>query len=240
MSESADLLDTYLSSNWSYYIAIFVSILFFIAFWNVCAVIGAKMDGSIKERMDCVRKPGYWLTICAILDLDQFPAMARISFSTISLCSSLLFWFLIDCFILNQISTDSVVVVEPRVVKSYPDIMDRDVRALCILNADDNKFFSHAKYGTIERDIWDKKRLIVQGFDGVSIQKYQEGFLEQRYVGIIREWAIHGLANTAMPIIARINDKYRLYVKSTGQSFDAPFMMRTDIDPRISDILNRM
>lgn len=242
VTESADLLDTYLSFNWSYYFSIFISILCFIASWNICAMIGSRIDVSVKNKLRSTRKPAYWLITCSILDEDQFPDIARISFSAISICTFMLLYFFIDCFLLNQISTDLVVVVEPQVVKSYSDILYRDdVKALFVESNDDNKFFSDAKYGSLEHEIWKTKSIMVHAVDSENIQRYQEGILKQRYVGIIRDWVILSAANTMAPIMAKMNnDLLRLYVKSTGQSYDNSCMMRNDIDPRFYVYIDRM
>lgn len=156
-----DLLDTYLSFDWSYFLSIILTFLFFTATWSLCSIFARRMSPSLKDEIDRGRKPAYWVMLCAILDQDQYPSISMISFTILFLCFSSFFYLFIDCFMLNTISTDLVVTAEPRVIRDYNDIIQRsDVKVVFLPGMNEEFFFKDAQPGTVEEQIWSKRYII--------------------------------------------------------------------------------
>ena len=156
-----DLLDNYLSFHYSYFVAIIVTFIFFSFAWKLCSFFARKISKSLKKEIRHARKPAYWVMLCAILDQDQYPNVSRISFSILSFCFSLFFYLLIDCFMLNTISTDLVVMIEPRVIRNYDDIIKRDeIRVVFLEGMNEDYFFRTADEETDEWKIWQRRQIL--------------------------------------------------------------------------------
>ena len=239
--KTTDLLDAYTSFDWSYYFSVTLSVIIFLCSWSLCAELGKRIAKQIKDELDNDRKPSYWLLTCAILDQDQFPNVSRATFSILSACISILFFVLIDCFMLNTISTDLVVFTEPKVIKSLQDILDRDdVQAVFIKGLDEDKFFKEAKEGSVEEKVWKRKSAFIEGVNEKTTQILKDKFMDQEYVAIIRDWVAYACANTLFPMLADGSDYRMLVIKDHEKSFINAAMMRPDIGKEVDDLMNKV
>ena len=205
--KGSDLLSTYLSFHWSYYFAIIATFIIFTISWSYCSLLSSKISRKLLDEIVNSRKPPWWIMICAILDQDQYPVVSRISFTILSLCSSSFFYLLIDCFILSMISTDLVVIDEPRVINDYVDTIKADddgkgVRVWMWKGSTEEEFFKDSLDGTLEREVWNR-RIRTEETD---VTKLLGPLMEQRYIMICRNGLITSLANYFLQMVYMTDD----------------------------------
>lgn len=189
------LLNTYFSFHWSYYTSIIFSFLIFLFSWSICSKIARKSSKKLKKEIRCARKPGCWIMICAILDQDQYPNISAICFSIISLCASLFFFLFIDCFMLNMISTDLVVITEPSVIRSYDDIIrNEDIKIPIVKGSDIETIIKSAKFGTKFEKVVQKVK-IVNSNGYLYSQEACEEIMERKMVLIWYDWLMVYIGN---------------------------------------------
>lgn len=130
----------------------------FIYIWKFCENLASDIDENCKSELDNARLPSYWIMLCAILDQDQFPNVSKSSFSVLSICFSLFFFVMVDCYMMNMMRSDLVVIDEPGVVRTYQDAIDKEgLRLIFFTGSDEEKFFRDAPIGTKEYAIWQKR-----------------------------------------------------------------------------------
>ena len=239
MAES-DLMDAYTQFPASYYLSIFLTLIVFIFAWKTCARLGSKLSRTVRRQLRKSRLPSYWIMICALLDQDQYPNVSRISFSILSFCFSLFFLIAINCFMLNTMSTNLVVIEEPAVVRTYEDAINRkDLRMLFYNGMDEVKFFKNAREGSVESKIWDK-RLIVEDMSMELISRLWQPTINQKVVGLVRDWMCLSVANFGLTKTRLMGIDYirALVTKDqTGKYFTNAFMMHKDAPQVLEDFL---
>lgn len=146
-----NLLHTYLSFDWSYYVSVVVSMMVFIFTWNMCASTAGHVNKKLKRQVKNARKGGVYLIFCDMLNQHQYPNISRMGFTVISTSASVLFFFLVDCFMMSMISTDLVVITEPRVIRTYDDIIDNDVKIWVFKGTSEESLFRDLSLGIDER-----------------------------------------------------------------------------------------
>lgn len=186
----SDLLDAYLDFQWPYYVSILLTFIFFISSWKFCSFLARKISRKLRDEIQNARLPPYWIMICAILDQDQFPAISRAAFSTLSILFSLFFYVLIDCFMLNTMSADLVTITEPKVVQSYQDIIDREgLKVIFFPGMDEEALFMSAPEGSVEAQIWEKKESM-EDLSADTLARIWFPLQTQENVGILRHWLV--------------------------------------------------
>ena len=240
--DETDLMDAYLQFPWSYYTSILSSLVVFILAWKVCACLACKMSQTLKEELRKSRLPSYWIMICAILDQDQYPNISRVAFSILSFCFSFLFFVAIDCFMLNTMSADLVVIEEPAVVRTYEDALEREGLKLVFMEGmEDAEFFRSSDPGTIENQIWDRRVMIKDATMEVIASVWQP-LLGQEMVGICRDWIGNGAMNLALSQMHQIgvpNLRGMVTKDETGKMITHAFMQLRDASPVLKNFLER-
>lgn len=230
---SIDLMDTYLSFNISYYVSILVSFILFTLTWNMFI---KKCEKLRIKRQDS----SFWTVLRALLDQDNFPDIQAPSVSMLSLLVTLLFYLLINRFMLNMMSADLVIIKEPRVVTSYDDIIDREDVSVLFLNGwDDEVFFRDAEKGTPEYEVW-KKRIILDDVSIDSVSKLWQPVLDQHIVSVSRDWISHAISNMG---ISKNREMGLLNVRSIETNIDKyftnSFMINKLAPIKLKEFLNK-
>lgn len=235
--KSTDLIDMYMSLHWSNYLSVLISTICLLLFWNKFIKLSQKRT---RKKFVKARKSGYWLMICAILDQYQFPDISHISNSIISICTSLLFFISIDCFILNMVGTDLVVIEDPDAVTSYSDIIKYDkAKALFFQGMTESVIFKNSDIKSDEYEIYTNYSIIFDRIDSRAFMEFQHGFFNRSIVGIIRDWVPMVIANTVMPSLPN-SDMYRVYSSSkvVDKKFLNGIMYRSNMDPRFENLIS--
>lgn len=76
------------------------------------------------------RSDATWITTCAFLDQDNFPTH-RHYILLLSCFMSIGVFFAVN-FLTNSVGTDLIVIEQPITVKSYDDIISRNITSMCI------------------------------------------------------------------------------------------------------------
>ena len=230
--EEGDLFDTYLQFHWSCNLSLSLSF-FFLAFsWSACVLLGRKLCHNIRQQLDSARLNSFWIVTRAFFDQDQFPDISNVTFSALGLLISLLFFVAKDCFMLNLVSTDLVVIKEPPVIRSYQDAVEREnLRILLFSGTFEETFFRGADEGTLEHNLWNKVYL-VEELSPQSLMAIYDPVVEQRMVSLVRDWlginaAVIGITKSRMD---GYNNLRALATKdeSSGKRFTVGFMIRRD------------
>lgn len=185
--ESGDLIDAYLAFHWSYYVSLVVTLAIFIMVWRMCEKYCFRYRPKQKTEIQNARLPPSWIMTCAILDQDQFPNITHIAFKALSLLFSLFFFITIDCFMMNIMSTDLVVIEIPQVIRTYQDFLDRNAKIIFMEGWDENNFFEHAPEGSLEKQLWDK-RYMIRTVNVETMSAIREPILRQEMALVLRDW----------------------------------------------------
>lgn len=230
----SDLMDAYLEFHWSYYVSLSLTFFIFIFVWKICANLATKICKTLRDEIRNARLPSYWIMICAILDQDQFPNVSRIAFSTLSICFSLFFFILVDCFMMNIMRSDLATIEEPRVIRTYEDIVDRNGLEILFLNGmDEEVFFRDAEEGSIESKIWDKKK-IIKSISPDIIGEVWQPVIDQRIIGIVRDWTGLSAANLGITKTRAMEvENIRAITTRVDQHFTNAFMIHKDAPPKL-------
>lgn len=163
-----------------------LSFFLFIFSWSLCSVVACKMSQRIQNEISRTQKPSYWVMICAILDQDQYPNISKVSFTILSLLTSTLFYLLIDCFMLNMISTDLVVTAKPSVIQSYDEIIVReDLRVFDYKGSSAGRLFKRAVPGSKFHEVAKKVKLYDFILDAYNVW---EPIRDQKMILASSEW----------------------------------------------------
>lgn len=237
-----DLIDSYLSFNWTYYLAIMLSFIIFTASWNIFSILGSKICDILEYRIKNSYKPCYWITLCSILEQYQYPNVLKLSFLCLSICSTMLFYIFINCFMLGMIQTDLVVITEPQVVRDYRDIISRsEVKVLFFKGTPEEQFFEHAKDGTDEFKLWQKKQHL-KTVSADSVFELIDPAFQQKVVIIARQWTVDIIIHTIHPYGEQkgyLNAKY-LTTFDHGKSFTNGYVMRKGVDNHIKYFFDKL
>lgn len=238
----SDLMDAYLDFHWSYYVSLIPTFFLFIFIWKMFTVSAGTMFDTIKEQLEKSRLPSYWLMICAILDQDQFPDISPF-FSILSLCVTVFFFVLFDCFMMNMMSADLVTIDEPAVIRSYQDAIDRKGLGLMFFNGwDDENFFRYAKKGTMESKIWEK-RYEMPGVSMDSIMQVFQPVMDQKVVVLLRDWVGLTAANFGLTkLLDGGNTEMRALMTKdeTGKFFTNAYMIQKDAHELLKNYFHDM
>lgn len=239
--KDVDLLSMYLSFHWSYYLSIILTFAFFTAAWSCCSFLAKRIRRKLKNQIKNARKPSWWILTCAILDQDQYPNISRVSFTILSICFTSFFYFLIDCFMLNMISTDLVMVEQPTVVRDYSDIIDRDdggrLRVLLTDGSTEAEFFSSAPDGSQERRIWERHI----NFQNLPVEEAVKCFFEQQCIGFLADYLSLSFADLTLQFAYHnAYNRSRIYLihDPTDKSFLGSFMMNTNAHSKVKSFIH--
>lgn len=234
-------MDAYLDFHWTYYSSLIGTLIAFIAIWNWCSLIAGKISERVEKEIQNARLPSYWIMICAILDQDQFPMISRLAFTILSFCFSLFFFIMVDCFMLNMMSTDLVTIEEPRVVRSYDDIIGReDLNAEFFKGWNEEEFFREAKDGSKEFAIWQKRR-IMEELSANSIGDIWQKVIDQQIIFLLRDWVGLAAANFGITKTRELGVEYirAIYTKDeTGKFFTNAFLIQKEAPQVLKDYIN--
>ena len=249
-----DLLDTYLSLDWSYFVSLISMFIFFVISWNFCSYISRRLirrkvisRGLINRRIisevirkGIIRESAVWIILCALLDQDLFPInfkkmskVSKITFSFLSICVSIFFFLLIRCFMFNMISTDLLIITQPKVIRSYEDILNREnTSAIFLGGMSEEDFFKDAKDGTAEHAIW-QRRKILESISPPMIVEIVHPILEQKICAIVRHWLAVLMVYYGLSIAAVHGYSARglITMDPSGKSFTGAFMLNTHAHP---------
>ena len=237
-----DLLDAYLQFPVSYYLSTFITFLAFVLTWKSCARAAGKLSRTVRRQLRNARLPSYWIMVCAILDQDQYPTVSRVAFTILSFCFSLFFFITVDCFILNTMTTDLVVIDEPATIGNYDQAIAREgLKVGFMRGMDEIAFFRDAKEGSKERQIWDKSMVLDSvTFDTIG-QLWGPG-MGQKLVSIFRGWITHLLLNIGITKTRQMGLDYvrALAVKDeTGKYFTNAWMVHAKAPQALKHYLHR-
>lgn len=238
--EPQDLINAYLEFDWSYYLALTVSLVGFIIAWKFCESIASKLSDRVKNELERSRLPPWWIMICAVLDQDQFPKISRAAFTILSLCFSFFFFITIDCFMLNVMSSDLVTIENPRVVQSYRDILEReDLKVLFVVGLDEETLFQNAEKGSDEFEIW-KKRFELRDLSVNSIASVWQPIIDQKMIGLMRDWLGRGAANLGLSKMREIGVQYIRALETrdeTGKMITNSMMIQRQAPKQLKDYM---
>lgn len=257
-----DLLDTYLSLDWSYFLSLISMFIFFVISWNFCSYISRRLireklisRGLINRRIisrevirkELVRESGVWIILCALLDQDLYPInskkmskVSKITFSFLSICVSMLFFLLIDCFMFNVISTDLVIITQPKVIRSYEDILNSENTSAIFLDGmSEEDSFKYAEDGTAEHAIW-QRRKILESLSPPKIFELVNPIIEQKICGIVRHWIAVLFVYYGLTIATDRNFSARglITMDPSGKSFTGAFMLNTHAHPILKKFIH--
>lgn len=239
-----DLLDAYLTFHWSYYFSVLFAICYLVAAWSLCAFFARKLSRKVRKEIRRARIDSCWIVFSAIIDQDNFPVISSICFTILSLCSSIIFFVLIDCFMLNMISTDLVVIDEPKVIKSYYDIARRkDLGIVFLPGMNEEDFFKDAKYGTYEYEIW-RKRQQLESVSPGSIGQMIIPAINQKLITILREWIQVIASNYILQVAFRMEEfkdaRILLTRDTTEKYYTSSFIVSKDVHPILKRFIHNM
>ena len=142
---------------------------------------------------------------------------------------------------LNMMSTDLVTIEEPRVIRSYDDIIGReDLKVLFFKGLEEEEFFREAKDGSKEFMIW-QKRKIMEEVSAESISDLWQPVIDQRIVMILRDWVGLAVANFGITKTREIDIDYirAIYTKDeTGKFFINALMIQKEAPQVLKDYIN--
>lgn len=225
-TEGASLMDAYLSFQPSFYIVVVSTVAIFITTWTICSQLASKISDKYKEEIRKARLSPTWIIVCAILDQDQFPNVSKVSFSVLSICFSTFFYITIDCYMMNSMSTDLVVPVEPIVVKSLQDILKRpDVQLLHADGSDEELFMAKADPDSVLGMIWKYKTNHVMKFDQQTGIGLWEPIRDGKLVGLVRSYMALIVSNLGITTTRLMGDNsIRALIVNDERSFTTAFM----------------
>ena len=242
----ASLLSAYTSFHWSYYFAIISTFLTFSLAWACCSYLARTIRKRLKRELVRANLPAWWIMTCAILDQDQYPKVSRIAFTILSLCFTEFFYLFIDCYMLNQIRTDLIVIKEPQVIHDYYDLIRREkdsVYAVFREGSPETKFFENAPDGTPESEVW-KRRLVIESYNN---EEYIRALMAQKHILIFRMVLLIDLVKLLLEIAwdgkfgySGGNLRALIIRDPTGKSWINSFMINPRSDPRIVQYINHM
>lgn len=242
-TRNIDLMQTYLSFDLHYYIALFTTFLLLMWAWNLSEFVAYRISIRQKKQISRSRNSIFWILLRAFLDQVRFPQLPHISFTLIAVLSSWFFVMFICKFMMNMLSTDLVIIVKPRVFKDYGDIVrNEELKVLVVTTAIESDFFKNAAEGTMENLIWGKR------YEMKSVSKSViEGLIlklsHQEIVLIVREWMAYfvgSLALSYLPGIGMNNLRVYLVRDSTGKNFVNAFMLSKNVNPVIKKFSRKM
>ena len=147
---------------------------------------------------------------------------------------------MVDCFMLNIMRAELVTIEEPRVIRSYDDIIKReDLQIIFFEGTEEEEFFHDALIGTKEYEIWQKRRYL-HDISPKSFGEVWQPAIDQRTVAVIRDWmgrcaASFGLTKT------REMGIYNLRVMETkdetGKFFTNAFIISRDAPQVLKDYM---
>ena len=128
----------------------------------------------------------FWNTLCAFLDQDNFPTDS-LFIETLSFVMMLCSFFILS-YATNSMGSDLVTVDKPYVVKSYDDIIDRNIKVMVHQELPEYNKFMHAMKGTMEYELSKNVRPNILGVP------YDQGYYSQELVAIGRSPAVETTA----------------------------------------------
>ena len=232
-----DLLDAYLTFHWSYYFSVLFTICYLVAAWSLCAFFARKVSRKVRQEIRKARIDSCWIVFSAIIDQDNFPVIS-------SVCSSIIFFILIYYFMLNMISTDLIVIDEPKVIKSYNDIARRnDLGIVFLPGTNEEDFFKDAKYGTYEYEIW-RKRQQLESVSPESIGQMIIPAMNQKLITILREWIQVIASNYILQVAFRMEEfkdaRILLTRDATEKYYTSSFIVSKDVHPILKRFIHNM
>lgn len=254
-TSNRDLLDTYLSFDWSYFVSIISMFILFVISWNFCSYISRRLirRKSISRRLINRRiiteevigkrltsESAVWIILRALLDQDLFPInfkkmskVSKITFSFLPICISIFFFLLIRCFMFNMISTDLVIIAQPKVIRSYEDILNgENTSAIFLDGMGEEDFFKDAKDGTVEHAIWQRRKTL-ESLSLLRIRELVQPTIEQKICAIVRHWIAVVLVYHGLSIASNHDNSVRglITMDPSGKSFTGAFMLNTHAHP---------
>ena len=238
----SDLMDAYLQFPYSYYSSLLLTLIGFIVAWKTCARLAGKLSSQVRDELENARTPAWWIMVRAILDQDQYPNVSKVAFSILSFCVSLLFFVAVDCFMLNTMSADLVVIEEPAVIRSYEDIVNRNgLRVLFFKGMDEESFFNAAKEGTLEYEVW-KRRWVHDNGKMDTVSKVSQPIFDQTAIAIAREWMVKTSVISGLTTLRELEwDKSRVLLTKdpTGKFLSFAFMIQKEAPQQLKDYMNQ-
>lgn len=200
------------------------------------------MHRKLRREIRNARLPAYWLLLCAILDQDQFPIISHISFTAISTFCSLCFYLMIDCFMLNLVSTDLVSVVDPPVVRNYADILERDNLSVIFLpGTSEETIFKNSLEGSVESKIWERRHIITS-LSAAVVPGIIKATIAQEVVTILNTWAatILGYVCYSIAVERGYNNKVLMTRDDTDKQVTSAYMISTYADTQLKEFVHSL
>lgn len=217
-TKSVDLMDSFLSYHPSYYI------------WFLLLFSLLSISWSLCSYYEHIKHSALWIIMsCSLFSQCSYPKITLTSSHVITCLSSIFFFLYIYCFMLNMLSTDLIVIVEPKVIKDYQDIVSSpNVRAIFIRGGIEYGIFaSYEDNQSFEYEIF-HNRSLVMNFHGKEIMDVLSRMLQQSVIGIVREWMAYILASMVLMYAKQVgNDKLRVYLINdpTDKKFESAFIV---------------
>ena len=137
---------------------------------------------------------------------------------------------------LNAMSSSLVSIKEPKVTRTYQDVLDRPASELKVIfspGTGEDNFFRDAEPGSKEAQIWDRHVEVTQ-LTMNAISDVWSPVIGQELIGITRMWVLRTAANFGLTKTRAIgNEAIRALgtTDETGKSFTNGVMYLMDINP---------
>lgn len=146
MTETRDLMHMFAAYDW---------VMWFCVLTTMFIVINLLMLGRhLLQKKKGIAEPT-WIVTMFMLDQDYLHEVN--AFLYVLSISLTFFSYFNTQYMLNNMSTDMIVILDPEVIQSYDDIISREnYTATWLKHYSDHEEFKNAPVGSIEHDVWQK------------------------------------------------------------------------------------
>lgn len=233
-----DITSMFTSVSYELWMAVLVAFLTFVSLLNM----GYKLMGTSSRY-----KSPLWMVTSAFLAEDNFPDDSTFNkFVNITACIFQLFF---GGYLMNSMSSDLVVYVNPPVVTSYSDIFDRvdqgyKMQIILPPFLPEGDKFRDADPGSPENRLYKLRSTLLDRKNGqlqhpvtYIMGKLADPFIKLEAIGILREDAIKALAAWSFNVAGDVEGyepiKGLLNTDPEGKKFTNIIVFRKNANPRI-------
>lgn len=165
-----------------------------------------------------------------------------ICFSLLSATTAIFVLIVIDCFMKNVMSSELSVMIQPRVIRTYQDIVEReDLQLMFIPGWAESDFFEFAPTGSIESEIW-KKRYILNEISAETIGKVWQPVIDQKIILAARNQLALGAANLGLTKMIELGHYFIRALATTdetGKAFTNAQMIQKNAPKVLKDFFHQ-
>ena len=234
--QNQDIIYLFCTYTYSMWIAVFV----ILSVVTLLLMVGRFLLEEKKDTMEPI-----WIVSMFMLDQDYLDEVNNFLF----VLSTFLSWF---CFfntqyLLNNMSTDMVVIKDPIVVRTYQDILDMDhVMPIMLKGWPDYHEFEYGHLDTIQRKVWEKgirmakergMKSFMCGVDPAELLKLFEEGKYQRVAGIARSLMTMVGVRTVAKSLTEIEGLEKLRVTYSRDPISKPYPVTVAVSPHIDPVV---